>query len=120
MLTEAGYSADPLTLAQRLMEKLRVNLNEDVGINSDMFSSCQNEAYCRQGPFSQPDPHFQSGPVPQYQQRNGRQAFISSSQPVTMERHEMSEIEYSQLSEEPSMSQFTSNPHLPESMVISY
>jgi hypothetical protein len=118
MLTEAGYLADPLTLAQRLMEKLRVDLNEDVGINSDMFTSCQSKTYCRQGPFSQPDPHFQSGPVPQYQQRNGRQAFISSSQPVTMERHEMSDLEYSQLSEEPSMSQFTANPHLPESMVI--
>jgi len=72
----------------------------------------------RQGPFSQPDPHFQSGPVPQYQQHDRRQAFMSSSQPITMGRPEVSELDYSQLSEEPSMSQFTSNPHLPESMVI--
>jgi hypothetical protein len=74
--------------------------------------------YPRRGPFSQPDPHFQSGPAPQYQQRNRRHAFMSSSQPVTMERSEISDLEYSQLSEEPSMSQFTSNPHLPESLVI--
>jgi serine/threonine-protein kinase CHEK1 len=42
---------------------------------------------------------------------------MSSSQPTTMERQELSESEYSQLSEEPSMSQFTANPHLPESLV---
>ena len=71
----------------------------------------------RQGPFSQPDTYFQSGPVPQYQQRNGRQAFMSSSQPTNMGRTELSETDYSQLSEEPSMSQFTANPHLPESLV---
>ena len=32
MLTEAGYLADPLTLAQRLMEKLQVDLNDDIGV----------------------------------------------------------------------------------------
>jgi hypothetical protein len=48
--------------------------------------------------------------------RNGRQAFLSSSQPLSVERMEISES-YTQLSEEPSMSQFTSNPHLPESLV---
>ena len=42
---------------------------------------------------------------------------MSSSQPMTMGRQEISEIEYSQLSEEPSMSQFTANRHLPESLV---
>jgi hypothetical protein len=72
----------------------------------------------RQGPFSQPDT-FQSGPIPQYRQRNGRRAFMSSSQPAAVGRSEMSDIEYSQLSEEPSMSQFTSNPYLPESLVLS-
>jgi hypothetical protein len=30
MLTEAGYLKDPLTLAQRLMEKLQVDLNDDI------------------------------------------------------------------------------------------
>jgi hypothetical protein len=29
MLTEGGYLADPLTLAQRLMERLQVDLNDD-------------------------------------------------------------------------------------------
>lgn len=29
MLTEGGYLRDPLSLAQRLMEKLQVNLSED-------------------------------------------------------------------------------------------
>lgn len=42
---------------------------------------------------------------------------MSSSQPMTIGRQEISEIEYSQLSEEPSMSQFTANRHLPESLV---
>jgi hypothetical protein len=74
----------------------------------------------RQGPFSQPDAHFQSGPVPQYQQRNGRQAFMSSSQPTNMGRTELSETDHSQLVDEPSMSQFTANPHLPESLVSPY
>ena len=34
MLTEAGYLADPLTLAQRLMEKLQVDLNDNIGVIS--------------------------------------------------------------------------------------
>jgi hypothetical protein len=42
---------------------------------------------------------------------------MSSSQPTNMGRTELSEVDYSQLSEEPSMSQFTANPHLPESLV---
>jgi hypothetical protein len=39
MLTEGGYLADPLTLAQRLMERLQVDLNDEHGVNptsSDM------------------------------------------------------------------------------------
>ena len=31
MLTDGGYLADPLSLAQRLMERLQVNLSEDYG-----------------------------------------------------------------------------------------
>jgi hypothetical protein len=42
---------------------------------------------------------------------------MSSSQPTDVGRSEMTDFDYSQLSEEPSMSQFTSNPHLPESLV---
>ena len=41
MLTEGGYLADPLTLAQRLMEKLQVNLNGDSHVNtssSEMYA----------------------------------------------------------------------------------
>jgi hypothetical protein len=34
MLTDGGYLADPLTLAQRLMEKLQVDLNDDHGFSS--------------------------------------------------------------------------------------
>jgi hypothetical protein len=34
MLSEGGYLADPLTLAQRLMERLQVNLNDDYGLGS--------------------------------------------------------------------------------------
>jgi hypothetical protein len=34
MLSDGGYLADPLTLAQRLMEKLQVDLNEDFGVSS--------------------------------------------------------------------------------------
>jgi hypothetical protein len=116
MLTEAGYLADPLTLAQRLMERLQVDLNDDFSSSPTEMYSFGDGSYNRQGPFSQPD-HFNSGPIPQYRQRNGRQAFMSSSQPVSMGRSEMTDTEYSQLSEEPSMSQFTSNPHLPESLV---
>ena len=40
MLAEGGYLADPLSLAQRLMEKLQVNLHEDYGLSSspsDMY-----------------------------------------------------------------------------------
>jgi len=37
MLTEAGYLADPLSLAQRLMEKLQVDLNADVSDVSEMY-----------------------------------------------------------------------------------
>ena len=36
MLTEGGYLADPLTLAQRLMEKLQVDLTDD-GSASEMY-----------------------------------------------------------------------------------
>jgi len=36
MLTEAGYLADPLSLAQRLMEKLQVDLNADVSYVPEM------------------------------------------------------------------------------------
>jgi len=71
----------------------------------------------REGVFSQPDPHMRSGPVPQFAHRNGRLAFMSSSQPTTIERPDPSQHDYSQLSEEPSMSQFTLNPQLPESLV---
>jgi hypothetical protein len=120
MLSDGGYLADPLSLAQRLMEKLQVNLNDDYGIpssQSDMYPSNIDVVTCRQHPFSQPDPHFRSGPVPQYQQHNGRQAYVSSSQPVNIGRLELSETDYSQLSEEPSMSQFTAHPHLPDSLV---
>jgi len=73
----------------------------------------------RSGPFSQPEPRFQNGPVPQYRLRNGRQAFMSSSQPLSVDRIDMNDASYTQLSEEPSMSQFTTNPHLPESLVVS-
>lgn len=41
MLTEGGYLADPLTLAQRLMEKLQVNLNVDSHVatsSSEMYA----------------------------------------------------------------------------------
>lgn len=55
--------------------------------------------------------------MPQYQQCNRRQAFMSSSQPISVERQEISELDFGQLSEEPSMSQFTAKPHLPESLV---
>jgi len=34
MLSEGGYLADPLSLAQRLMEKLQVNLDEELGLMS--------------------------------------------------------------------------------------
>ena len=40
MLTEGGYLADPLTLAQRLMEKLQVDLNDDFRVttsSSEMY-----------------------------------------------------------------------------------
>lgn len=37
MLTEAGYLADPLSLAQRLMEKLQVDLNADVPYPPEML-----------------------------------------------------------------------------------
>jgi hypothetical protein len=39
MLTEGGYLADPLTLAQRLMEKLQVDLNDELMTSSpsDMY-----------------------------------------------------------------------------------
>jgi hypothetical protein len=43
---------------------------------------------------------------------------MSSSQPLSLERMEINEVnDFTQLSEEPSMSQFTANPHLPESLV---
>jgi hypothetical protein len=42
---------------------------------------------------------------------------MSSSQPLTVGRAELGDAEYSQLTEEPSMSQFTANHHLPESLV---
>ena len=41
MLTEGGYLADPLTLAQRLMEKLQVDLNDDFRVttsSSEMYA----------------------------------------------------------------------------------
>jgi hypothetical protein len=39
MLTEGGYLADPLTLAQRLMERLQVDLNDDDSSSpSEMYS----------------------------------------------------------------------------------
>jgi hypothetical protein len=41
MLTEGGYLADPLTLAQRLMEKLQVDLTDDMdgGSSAEMYAS---------------------------------------------------------------------------------
>jgi hypothetical protein len=39
MLTEAGYLADPLSLAQRLMEKLQVDLNVNVSHEAEMYPS---------------------------------------------------------------------------------
>jgi hypothetical protein len=37
MLTEGGYLADPLSLAQRLMEKLQVDLTADVSYAAEMY-----------------------------------------------------------------------------------
>lgn len=37
MLTEGGYLADPLTLAQRLMEKLQVDLADDNDGAAEMY-----------------------------------------------------------------------------------
>ena len=34
MLTQGGYLADPLTLAQRLMEKLQVDLSDDLPVTA--------------------------------------------------------------------------------------
>jgi len=48
MLTEAGYLADPLTLAQRLMEKLQVDLNDNIGVvssSSEMLKPCGTFSY---------------------------------------------------------------------------
>ena len=36
MLSEGGYLADPLTLAQRLMEKLQVDLNDTSNAQTEM------------------------------------------------------------------------------------
>jgi hypothetical protein len=36
MLTEGGYLADPLSLAQRLMEKLQVDLTAEVSYATEM------------------------------------------------------------------------------------
>jgi hypothetical protein len=40
MLSDGGYLADPLTLAQRLMERLQVDLSDDFGGSSpsDMYT----------------------------------------------------------------------------------
>jgi hypothetical protein len=37
MLTEGGYLADPLSLAQRLMEKLQVDLTAEVSYAPEMY-----------------------------------------------------------------------------------
>jgi hypothetical protein len=40
MLTDGGYLADPLTLAQRLMEKLQVDLNDDLRVTVSPSEMC--------------------------------------------------------------------------------
>jgi len=46
MLTDGGYLADPLTLAQRLMEKLQVDLTDDIdgGSSAEMYVTLFNSS----------------------------------------------------------------------------
>jgi hypothetical protein len=50
MLTDGGYLADPLTLAQRLMEKLQVDLTDDIdgGASSEMYVALFNASLISQ------------------------------------------------------------------------